>query len=178
MTQTLAILLIAAVLMGYLVTGVAMSTKQALVFSATVFAVFLGAAVAIMCLRGTPKDLSAETARPEAAEVVWFWMDQKRGVLLLLKWDAIPEPKYYKTGWKEETEHQLEQASREARVNHGLLMLRHPFGGSGKAGSGGAESADGGARSGAQGIGESSADNRTSDNPFYAAPPPPPEEKR
>jgi len=177
MTQTIAILMITGILMGCLVMGVAMPTKQAFIFSMTLFAVLLGASIAIMSLRGTAKDMKAETARPKVAEVVWSGGGPSTGILLLLKWDDIPEPRYYRMNWSQDTERQISQASREARVGHGPVMLRSPFGGPG----GQASEADektSGAVAGTPGVGENHGDNAGSgNNPFYAAPPPPREGK-
>jgi hypothetical protein len=108
-------------------------------------------------------------------------MNQRHGILLLLKWDGIQEPKYYKTKWKQETERDIDQASREARIKHGVLMLRNPFGGhGGSTQSGDTDIADAGASGLPRGRGQGSGDNAGSGSAdsFYAAPPPPPEEKK
>lgn len=63
----------------------------------------------------------------EVAEVVGLWLVENEGIYLLLMYEGIDVPKYYKLPWNKDLAQQLQKAQEGSKKNGKKIMIGKPF---------------------------------------------------
>lgn len=123
----------------------------------------------ISLLQGQPKLISTETRDVTVAQVLWYKINPKERIYVLLTWKGLKEPLYYSIPWDANMEKQMGKANTKALAHNTPMMMRNPFSSKNR-------DMDGDGSPGKSKIpnnGNSSQDDDVEgDQNFYAAPPP------